>query len=188
MFRPSKKTSPACRNPGVRSCIRLMHRMKVLFPHPEGPITDVTAFRPMSIVMSRRTWWSPNQALNALTSIALSVAVSIASSILLLSLPREKPSAHAQDQHHEDQHDGARPCLVVPVLVRRDRVGEHLERDRGDRLVEPRLPELVPQGGEQERRRLPDDPRHGEEDPRHDPGQGGPHGDEERRLPPRDPQ
>src|SRR5512143_3908706 len=155
MFRPSKKTSPACRNPGVRSCIRLMHRMKVLFPHPEGPMTDVTAFRPMSIVMSRRTWWSPNQAFRALTSIALSIAFSTAFSILLFFRPREKPPAHAQDKDHEDQDDGAGPRLVVPVLVRRDRVGEHLERDRGDRLVEPRLPELVPQGGEQERGRLP---------------------------------
>src|SRR5512139_2872472 len=181
MFRPSKKTSPACRNPGVRSCIRLRHLMKVLFPHPEGPMTDVTVFRPMSITMFRSTWWSPNQALKDLTSIALSIALSI----LLLSRPREKPPAHAQDQDHEDQDDGARPRLVVPVLVRRDRVGEHLERDRGDRLVEPRLPELVPQGGEQERRRLPDDPRHGEQDPRHDPRQGCPQGDEERRLPPR---
>src|SRR5512145_1887978 len=177
MLRPSKKTSPACRKPGVRSCIRLRQRMKVLFPHPDGPMTEVTAFRPTSIVMSRSTWLSPNQALRDLTSIALSIAFSI----LLLSRPREKSPAHAQDQDHEDQDDGARPRLVVPVLVRRDRVREHLERDRRDRLVEPRLPELVPQGGEQERRRLPDDPRHRKQDPRHDPGQGGPHGDEEGR-------
>src|SRR5512145_714868 len=184
MLRPSKKTSPACRKPGVRSCIRLRQRMKVLFPHPDGPMTEVTAFRPTSIVMSRSTWWSPNHALKPLTSIALSIAFSI----LLLSRPREKSPARAQDQDQEDQHDRARPRLVVPVLVRRDRVGEHLERDGGDRLVEPRLPELVPQRGEQQRRRLPDDPRHGEEDSRHHPGQSGPQCDVERRLPPRDPQ
>ena len=44
------------RNPGVMSCIRLRHRMKVLFPHPEGPITEVTEFFAMSIRRFFRTW------------------------------------------------------------------------------------------------------------------------------------
>ena len=49
MFVPSRRISPDIRNPGVMSCIRLRHRMKVLFPHPEGPITEVTESFPIPI-------------------------------------------------------------------------------------------------------------------------------------------
>src|SRR4028119_2204357 len=34
--------SPSWRTPGIRSFIRLMERRKVLFPHPDGPISAVT--------------------------------------------------------------------------------------------------------------------------------------------------
>jgi len=40
--RPSTKTFPSTRAPGTRSCIRFSARMKVDFPHPEGPITAST--------------------------------------------------------------------------------------------------------------------------------------------------
>src|SRR5512134_1030786 len=134
MFRPSKKTSPVTRNPGVRSCIRFRQRMKVLFPHPEGPITEVTEFLRMSIVMFFSTWWSPNQAQRSLTCRAFSMA----SLPLLLLDPREVTRADADQKDHPDQNDRAGPGLVVPVFVQGDRVVEHLERDGGERLVEPR--------------------------------------------------
>jgi hypothetical protein len=48
--------------------------MKVLLPHPEGPMTDVTEFLRMSIVMFFNTWWSPNHAQRSLTCRAFSIA------------------------------------------------------------------------------------------------------------------
>jgi hypothetical protein len=39
--------------------------MKVLFPHPEGPITEVTEFFAMSIRIFFSTWCSPNQLLKS---------------------------------------------------------------------------------------------------------------------------
>ena len=39
--------------------------MKVLFPHPEGPITEVTEYRAMSIRIFFSTWFSPNQLLRS---------------------------------------------------------------------------------------------------------------------------
>jgi hypothetical protein len=39
--------------------------MKVLFPHPEGPITEVTEFFAISIRIFFSTWWSPNQLLRS---------------------------------------------------------------------------------------------------------------------------
>src|SRR3989304_1050767 len=182
MFRPSKRTSPETRKPGVRSCIRFRQRMKVLLPHPEGPITEVTEFLRMSIVIFLSTWWSPNQAQRLFTFNAFSIA----RLSLLLPHPRKVPRPGADDQDHPDQYDRAGPRLVVPVFVRGNRVVEHLERDGGDRLVQPRLPELVSQGGEQKGGGFPDDPRHRQQDPGDDPPRGGPDRDEEGRLPPRD--
>ncbi len=43
------------RKPGVRSFIRLRQRMKVLLPHPEGPITEVTELRRIPMEMSFNT-------------------------------------------------------------------------------------------------------------------------------------
>src|SRR3989441_8044222 len=45
--------------------------------------------------------------------------------------------------------------LAVPVVEGRDRVGEDLERQRGDRLIEALVPEAVAEGREEQRRRLP---------------------------------
>src|ERR1700693_551354 len=39
---PSRRMSPSCRIPGIRSFRRLIERRKVDFPHPEGPISAVT--------------------------------------------------------------------------------------------------------------------------------------------------
>jgi hypothetical protein len=39
--------------PGISSFIRFRQRMKVLFPHPDGPMNAVTAFLWTSSVASR---------------------------------------------------------------------------------------------------------------------------------------
>ena len=75
MSTPSSRIRPLIRNPGVMSCIRLRHRMKVLFPHPEGPITEVTECFPMSIRIFFSTWFSPNQLLRSWISKTFSIAL-----------------------------------------------------------------------------------------------------------------
>jgi hypothetical protein len=75
MFVPSRRISPSIRNPGVMSCIRLRHRMKVLFPHPEGPITEVTEFFAISIRIFFSTWLSPNQLLMSRISNTFSISI-----------------------------------------------------------------------------------------------------------------
>src|SRR6266566_4292167 len=42
MSSPSSWTLPSACASGTTSCIRLRHRMTVLFPHPEGPMMAVT--------------------------------------------------------------------------------------------------------------------------------------------------
>src|SRR5271157_1250948 len=61
MLSPSRRTSPSIRALGTKSFIRLKHRIKVLLPQPEGPISAVILFRGMSIVMSFRAGEAPYQ-------------------------------------------------------------------------------------------------------------------------------
>src|SRR5215218_3083962 len=42
MSRSPSITCPSARAPGITSCIRFKQRMKVLLPHPEGPMSAVT--------------------------------------------------------------------------------------------------------------------------------------------------
>ena len=45
--------------------------MKVDLPHPDGPITAVTAFASATMFTSRRAWRAPNQAERPETSTLL---------------------------------------------------------------------------------------------------------------------
>ena len=49
--------------------------MKVLFPHPEGPITEVTELFPMSIRIFFSTCFSPNQPLRSWISKTFVIAL-----------------------------------------------------------------------------------------------------------------
>ena len=60
----------------------------------------------------------------------------------------------------------------MPVVVGRDGVRVDLQRQRGDGLVEPLVPESVAERGEQQGRGLPRDPRHRHHDPGDDAGAG----------------
>ena len=42
MSEPFNKTDPAIAADGINSCMRFKSRMKVDFPHPDGPIKPVT--------------------------------------------------------------------------------------------------------------------------------------------------
>ena len=76
-----------------------------------------------------------------------------------------------QDERDEDQRAG--PGLTVPVLVGRDGVGEDLNGERRDRLVEPRREEPVVERGEQQRRGLAGDARQRQQDAGDDAGRRG---------------
>ena len=43
MSRPSNRTSPSTRAPGIVSCIRFRQRNNVDLPQPDGPMIDVTS-------------------------------------------------------------------------------------------------------------------------------------------------
>ena len=58
--------SPWCRVPGIRSLSRLIERRKVDFPHPDGPMIAVTAFRSIANVeVPGATWRAPYQKLKS---------------------------------------------------------------------------------------------------------------------------
>ena len=61
----------------------------------------------------------------------------------------------------------------MPVIVRRDRVGEYLQRKGGYGLRKVLVPDPVAKGGKKERRRLSRNPRYGQQDSRKDPRQRG---------------
>src|SRR3954469_2392938 len=64
---------------------------------------------------------------------------------------RREPRGDTDDEDDRYEHKGAGPGLLMPGVVGTDGVGENLERQRGDRLTQARRPELVAEGGEQER-------------------------------------
>ena len=59
MFCPSMTIFPSTRAPGITSCIRFSVRMKVDFPHPDGPISAVTDLAGMVSVTPSTALKSP---------------------------------------------------------------------------------------------------------------------------------
>jgi hypothetical protein len=55
--------SPACRVPGINSLSRFTDRRNVVLPHPDGPISAVTARRGISSATSNNAWVEPYQKL-----------------------------------------------------------------------------------------------------------------------------
>src|SRR2546427_7553917 len=145
------RTRPVARASGIVSCIRLRQRTNVDFPQPDGPMIAVMPPGVTDRSMSLRTWWAPNQAFSCLTR----MLSAIRSPRRAVAAARGDPGRQADHEHQADQDQGAGPGLAVPVVVRRDRVCEDLERKGRDRLVESVVPEPVAEGGEEERRRRP---------------------------------
>src|SRR5262249_1189536 len=138
-FSPSSRTSPATPAPGTVSCMRLIQRMNVDFPQPDGPMIAVTALGATvrSTPCSTSDW--PNHARSPFTQMP--------SPMLTSANRRPAPGRHSRgDTGHEDERDqDQRPCprLPVPVVVRQDGVRVDLQRQGGDRLVEPVMPKAV---------------------------------------------
>src|SRR4051794_30787222 len=61
---------------------------------------------------------------------------------------RREPRGNADDEDDRYEHERTSPRLLMPRVVRTDRVGEDLEGKRGDWLPQTRRPELVAEGGE----------------------------------------
>src|SRR5674476_721243 len=152
----------------------------------------VTSFAGKSSVTSWTARVSPKYALSPSVRIAndapgpATSGGSRSASVMTACVPTARHEARddADHEHEGDEHEGARPRLRVPVVVRADGVGEDLQRKRGDRLRQLRGPELIPQGGEEERRRFAGDARHGDEHTGDDAAKSGPKHDLERRPPP----
>src|SRR2546426_12681047 len=130
MSSPSKRTRPDPLLPGMTSCIRLMHLMRVDLPDPEGPITAVTTFGLNFMLISARASLSPNQALRLCASTLLvifegtpgsslpflSVALVSEVSLSIASPPGGQPYEDVDAQDGEHQHEARAPRLSLPVL------------------------------------------------------------------------
>src|SRR5215813_8832443 len=139
--------------------------MKVDLPQPDGPMIAVTALGAIVTPIPCSTCALPNHALRSRTTIP---------SAMGLSYPRQAAARHdagrqAHQKNQADEHERSRPGLAVPVVVRRDRVREDLQRECRDRLVESLMPEAITERREQERRRLTRDARDGDHDSSDDP-------------------
>src|SRR3989449_8820683 len=136
--------------------MRLRHRRNVDLPQPEGPMIAVTALGAIASPMSRRTWRVPTQALRSLTRIPSPML----SPHRAVTAARRDPRRETDQEDQGDQHQRAGPRLAVPVVEGGDRVGEDLERQRGDRLIEKLGPETVAESREKQRGPRPPPPRH----------------------------
>src|SRR5215208_5561052 len=77
--------------------------------------------------------------------------------------PGGETGEEADDENEGEEDEGAGPGLPVRDVVRADGIGEDLERQRRDGLVEPHRPEVVAERGEEQRRGLARHARHGHE-------------------------
>ena len=93
--------------------------------------------------------------------------------------------ADQRDRDHDqnDQHQRAGPRQTVPLVVGRDGVDVDLQRQRGDGLVEFEAPELVAEGGEEQRRGLSGDAGEGQHAAGDDAGRCGAQADGEHGAP-----
>src|SRR2546427_756471 len=81
------------------SCIRFKQRMRVDFPQPEGPMTAVTMWLSMSIVMSWMANFSPYQAESDSTRSFSAIAGSPRHG----TEPDDDARGDAEPEHHEDE-------------------------------------------------------------------------------------
>src|SRR3989442_15944748 len=105
MSSPSRRTLPSALAFGIVSCIRFRHRIRVDFPHPDGPMIAVTWCSAKSIVMSWIAFFEPYHADSPLTSIFTATAD---------SLPHgpqvdDYAGRNANHQHDEDEDEGGAP-------------------------------------------------------------------------------
>src|SRR5512143_3828216 len=170
MSRSSSRTVPSAQARGTVSCMRLRQRRNVDLPQPEGPITAVTWRSGMSRVTSRMAVIRPKPAESCSTRTRGGTAMAGARSPRISIVATVEPAAggqageNADREDEEDEDEGSGPGQGMPFVIGADRIVEYLQRDRGDRLVQPDRPELVAEGGEEQRRGLTGDARDGDQD------------------------
>src|SRR5512135_2101955 len=109
---PSSSTRPVIQPPSDSSCIRLSVRRNVDLPQPDGP-------------MSACTWLDANDSVTFLSAVvfpymAVSLSVSTRAGTSAIgdgAAADREARAHAQQQHHEDQHQRGGPREAVPFFV-----------------------------------------------------------------------
>src|SRR6266568_5725864 len=164
----SRRTCPVTRADGTRSCIRFRLRSTVDLPQPEGPMMAVTLLAGKSMETAFTAWVVPKWTFR----LARRIFVDMEVPRLHMLLPAKVASRQVQGKHDPDQDQRPGPGQAVPVVVGGDGEVEYLQRQGRHRFRQFPAPELVPQGGEEERRRLPGDAGNGEEDAGDDAGAG----------------
>ena len=124
------------------------------FPHPDGPMIavisqsanySVTPFSARSSPKYALRFWvasagfTPDEGSGrSADGDAVSESATVDTSVCSKTEPRSgcESREKADDEHHNDQHEGAGPCLSVRGVVGADRVSEDLERQRRDRLTD----------------------------------------------------
>src|ERR1043166_9721127 len=102
MSRSSSSTRPSMRAPGTTSCMRLIVRMKVDFPQPDGPMSAVTCFGSMVSDTLSMARWAPNQALTPSTT--MRVGMDSASQLVA---PGEEPGDDGEEDDDQDERERA---------------------------------------------------------------------------------
>src|SRR5689334_8960098 len=155
----SSVTRPVTRAVGTVSCIRLRQRRNVDFPQPEGPMIAVTS-RSANVIETRRTTSAdPKNALSAFASMRTRLGPAGAGGGPVDAVGRgtsgdsvataaesgacRETGCKADDEDNADEDEGAGPRERVLRVVRADREGVDLKRERGDRLSQGGGPELV---------------------------------------------
>src|SRR5215469_11085974 len=144
---PPILTSPSALASGLVSCMRLRQRIKVDLPHPEGPITAVAWVDSTAMSMPCRASVWPNQALRLRTSTAVAILAGPSQ-----HTPQEQESHYGgrpDNQNH--QRESPRPGLAVPLVKGGNGIGENLQWQCGNGLTGAEAPELIAEGGKQQR-------------------------------------
>src|SRR5688572_22355094 len=195
----SSVTVPSTRAVGTVSCIRFRHRKSVDLPHPDGPMIAVTSRSRNAMDTSRTTFEVPNRAESPAVSRrtrAVAVVPQAAgrvategwrgSSVATAAEAgaRGETGGNADDKDDPDEDERARPRKGMLRIVWADGVGEDLQRECRDRLVERNRPEAVAKCREEQRRGLAGDARDRDQRGGDDPWKGRAQYDDERRPPP----
>src|SRR5690348_2929061 len=175
MSSPNRRISPSMRASGFRSCIRFKARRKVDLPQPLGPMMAVTARAAMSSETFLTAAFLPKKTDRLRTArasesaglcpgwtwnggmVVSGMAFNI-SSFALEPVAGEEAHTDVDGEHQQEQNEGARPGLPVPVVVRRDGIDVNLQGDGGDGFGQPMGPAEIA-GGEQQRRGFTGDAR-----------------------------
>src|ERR1700761_894904 len=109
-------TTPVARAMGLVSCMRLRQRTNVDLPQPEGPISAVAWFAGMCSEMSCSVCVEPYHAFRFSTWMPTPTLV------ISFEHSSARDDAYQRDGDHDqrDEHECARPCQPVPLVIGRN--------------------------------------------------------------------